>query len=228
MLHEGDTIPLSRTRPALDLTVLFNGFKPLFAALSPDDVNKLVLRDHPGLPGRGRHAGEPARPHGVGDQHAGRPRPGDRRPRDQPQRRDGDARPPGRRAVRPAGQRCADSSPGSPGDREAILGSLDSVSAWPWRRPGWSRNPSGPDHRRQAAAQGRRHPGPQQGRDRPGPAGAAGQAEQDRTHRDLRLLVQLLPVQLQGTGQAADGPSGSRATTTPVERGATSDEHALP
>ena len=27
--------------PALDLTVLFNGFKPLFAALSPEDVNKL-------------------------------------------------------------------------------------------------------------------------------------------------------------------------------------------
>jgi phospholipid/cholesterol/gamma-HCH transport system substrate-binding protein len=30
-----------RTQPALDLTVLFNGFKPLFAALSPADVNKL-------------------------------------------------------------------------------------------------------------------------------------------------------------------------------------------
>jgi len=35
------TIPLSRTRPALDLTVLFNGFKPLFEALTPADVNKL-------------------------------------------------------------------------------------------------------------------------------------------------------------------------------------------
>lgn len=40
-LSDGDTIPLSRTKPALDLTVLFNGFKPLFAALSPKDVNKL-------------------------------------------------------------------------------------------------------------------------------------------------------------------------------------------
>ena len=37
----GDTIPLQQTRPALDLTELFNGFKPLFRALSPDDVNKL-------------------------------------------------------------------------------------------------------------------------------------------------------------------------------------------
>jgi len=35
------TIPLSRTQPALDLTTLFNGFKPLFAALTPADVNKL-------------------------------------------------------------------------------------------------------------------------------------------------------------------------------------------
>ena len=35
------TIPLWRTRPALNLTELFNGFKPLFQALSPEDVNKL-------------------------------------------------------------------------------------------------------------------------------------------------------------------------------------------
>ncbi len=41
-LHSDDTIPISRTAPALDLTVLFNGFKPLFQALSPDDVNQLA------------------------------------------------------------------------------------------------------------------------------------------------------------------------------------------
>lgn len=40
-LPKDSTIPVSRTQPALDLTVLFNGFKPLFAALSPNDVNKL-------------------------------------------------------------------------------------------------------------------------------------------------------------------------------------------
>ncbi|MBC9733059.1 MCE family protein [Nocardioides marmotae] len=40
-LEEGSTIPVDRTSPALDLTVLFNGFKPLFQALSPDDINKL-------------------------------------------------------------------------------------------------------------------------------------------------------------------------------------------
>lgn len=40
-MKPGDTIPLERTKPALDLTVLFNGFKPLFQALSPNDVNQL-------------------------------------------------------------------------------------------------------------------------------------------------------------------------------------------
>lgn len=41
VLDDGDTIPVDRTSPALNLTVLFNGFKPLFQALSPDDINKL-------------------------------------------------------------------------------------------------------------------------------------------------------------------------------------------
>ena len=40
-LPEDATIPISQTQPALDLTTLFNGFKPLFAALTPADVNKL-------------------------------------------------------------------------------------------------------------------------------------------------------------------------------------------
>ncbi|MGH3367879.1 MAG: MCE family protein, partial [Nocardioidaceae bacterium] len=41
LLPVGSTIPLAQTQPALDLTVLFNGFKPLFEALSPRDVNQL-------------------------------------------------------------------------------------------------------------------------------------------------------------------------------------------
>ncbi len=40
-MRQGDTIPVARTSPALDLTVLFNGFKPLFQALSPADINQL-------------------------------------------------------------------------------------------------------------------------------------------------------------------------------------------
>ncbi|GAA3496966.1 MlaD family protein [Streptomyces prasinosporus] len=41
-LEAGDTVPLDRTTPALDLTLLFNGFKPLFEGLSPKDVNELA------------------------------------------------------------------------------------------------------------------------------------------------------------------------------------------
>ena len=40
-LRDGDTIARNHTQSALDLTLLFNGFKPLFAALSPKDVNDL-------------------------------------------------------------------------------------------------------------------------------------------------------------------------------------------
>jgi phospholipid/cholesterol/gamma-HCH transport system substrate-binding protein len=42
-LAEDGTIPLRQTAPALDLTVLFNGFKPLFAALNPEDVNAFAM-----------------------------------------------------------------------------------------------------------------------------------------------------------------------------------------
>jgi len=41
VLREGETIPVERTRPAVDLTALFNGFKPLMRALNPDDINQL-------------------------------------------------------------------------------------------------------------------------------------------------------------------------------------------
>lgn len=40
-LKPGDTIPLSRTEPALDLDSLIGGFRPLFRALDPEQVNKL-------------------------------------------------------------------------------------------------------------------------------------------------------------------------------------------
>ncbi len=52
-LTEHGTIPLEQTRPALDLTVLFNGFKPLFAALSPEDVNSFAMEIIKTLQGEG-------------------------------------------------------------------------------------------------------------------------------------------------------------------------------
>lgn len=41
-LKPGDTIPVSQTSPALDLDALVGGFRPLFRALAPDQVNALT------------------------------------------------------------------------------------------------------------------------------------------------------------------------------------------
>jgi phospholipid/cholesterol/gamma-HCH transport system substrate-binding protein len=40
-LQPGRTIPIDRTQPALDLDALIGGFRPLFRALSPEQVNAL-------------------------------------------------------------------------------------------------------------------------------------------------------------------------------------------
>ena len=40
-LKPGDTIPLANTSPALDLDALIGGFRPLFRALDPDQINAL-------------------------------------------------------------------------------------------------------------------------------------------------------------------------------------------
>jgi phospholipid/cholesterol/gamma-HCH transport system substrate-binding protein len=42
-LGDGGTLPIDQTKPALDLTVLFNGFQPLFQALNPKQVNELSM-----------------------------------------------------------------------------------------------------------------------------------------------------------------------------------------
>lgn len=41
-LPEGTTIPISRTQPALELTSLLNGFKPLFDSIDPAQANQLA------------------------------------------------------------------------------------------------------------------------------------------------------------------------------------------
>ncbi|RZS31226.1 phospholipid/cholesterol/gamma-HCH transport system substrate-binding protein [Herbihabitans rhizosphaerae] len=41
-LAPGATIPLARTRPALDLTDLLGGFKPVFDVLRPQEINQLA------------------------------------------------------------------------------------------------------------------------------------------------------------------------------------------
>ncbi|MCP2343348.1 MCE family protein [Actinomadura rupiterrae] len=52
-LRPGGTIPVAQTHPALDLTVLFNGFRPLFKALEPQEVNKLAFEIVQTLQGEG-------------------------------------------------------------------------------------------------------------------------------------------------------------------------------
>jgi phospholipid/cholesterol/gamma-HCH transport system substrate-binding protein len=52
-LAPGGTIPVSQTTAALNLTQLFNGFQPLFEALSPGDVNQLAAEIIQVLQGEG-------------------------------------------------------------------------------------------------------------------------------------------------------------------------------
>jgi phospholipid/cholesterol/gamma-HCH transport system substrate-binding protein len=49
----GTTIPLAQTRNALDLTVLFNGFRPLFQALDPQSTNDVAFELVQTLQGEG-------------------------------------------------------------------------------------------------------------------------------------------------------------------------------
>jgi phospholipid/cholesterol/gamma-HCH transport system substrate-binding protein len=52
-LPPGGTIPLDRTRPALDLDAVIGGFRPLFRALTPDQVNTLSSQLIQAFQGRG-------------------------------------------------------------------------------------------------------------------------------------------------------------------------------
>jgi phospholipid/cholesterol/gamma-HCH transport system substrate-binding protein len=53
LLPPGGTIPVTQTQPALDLTTLFNGFRPLFRVLEPNDVNQLAFQIVQTLQGEG-------------------------------------------------------------------------------------------------------------------------------------------------------------------------------
>lgn len=52
-LQPGGTIPATRTQPALDLDSVIGGFKPLFRALNPDQVNELSGQLTEALQGQG-------------------------------------------------------------------------------------------------------------------------------------------------------------------------------
>ncbi|HNM86141.1 MAG TPA: MCE family protein [Mycobacterium sp.] len=52
-LNPGDTIPMAQTQSALDLDALIGGFRPLFQALNPDEVNQLSGQLISALQGQG-------------------------------------------------------------------------------------------------------------------------------------------------------------------------------
>ena len=52
-LNAGDTIPLARTSPALDLDALIGGFRPLFQAVNPEQINALSGQLITALQGQG-------------------------------------------------------------------------------------------------------------------------------------------------------------------------------
>lgn len=52
-MKAGSTVPVERTQPALDLTVLFNGFRPLFQALDPKTINDVSFEIIQTLQGEG-------------------------------------------------------------------------------------------------------------------------------------------------------------------------------
>jgi len=53
MLAPGGTIPIQHTRPAVDLTVLFQGFQPLVQGLNANEINQLSLEIIQTLQGEG-------------------------------------------------------------------------------------------------------------------------------------------------------------------------------
>lgn len=56
-LGAGGTIPLENTSPALDLDALIGGFRPLFRALNPDQINQLSSQLIRALQGQGETIG---------------------------------------------------------------------------------------------------------------------------------------------------------------------------
>ncbi len=202
-LPAGTTIPVSRTRPALDLTVLFNGFKPLFQALSPEDVNQLsfeliqVFQGEGGtLEGLLAHTASVTSTLADRDEVIGQLIDNLSLVLDHVADRD--------KQLTRLIQSFRTLVGGLKQDRNAILGSLEDVSdPLGGDRVADRRHPRALRQGHQGAARRRGQHRQEQGRARPGPAGPADQARQDRPHRDLRLLLQLLPLRVPGPGQPA-------------------------
>ena len=207
VLKAGDTIPVAHTRAPLNLTTLFNGFQPLFAALDPEQVNSLSMEIVQVLQGEGGTveallASTSSLTSAIADrdQVIGQV---DRQPR----RGAADDQRPRRRAV----GRCHIAAAarvrarrGPAADRPGAL--LD-------RRP----DPGdGGLPRRRPARPARRHRGarrPASQLDAGGPTiekflqTAPGQAEHHRPRRELRQLVPVLPLRRRAARSASGASS---------------------
>ena len=183
-LPAGSTIPVSRTHPALDLTVLFNGFKPLFQALSPEDVNQLsyelvqVFQGEGGtLEGLLAHTASVTSTLADRDEVIGDLIDNLSLVLDHVADRDQQL------------TRLIDSF-------RTLVGGLPRGRLGPLGRDRLAhrRDPRALRQGHQGAAGRRGQHRQEQGRARPRPAGPADQAQQDRSYGDLRLVLQLLPL----------------------------------
>ena len=204
--------------------MLFNGFRPLLQATRPQDGQRGLVRDHPDAAGRGRHDRAAAGPHGVADQHAGRQgrghRPGHRQPqrgarhrrpaRQRPQQPDRAAAPAQLRARRGPQDASAQSIVGIGDLTDATAGLLTDIR---------------PALRTDIAKLGALAKNLDDNKDdrRRGPPAAAREAQPHHRDRDLRRLVQLLPVRPRGPGRAARQPA-SRGARDDAVPGAQQDD----
>ena len=77
-LPANGVIPKEQTQPALDLTALFNGFRPLLRAIKPQEVNQLTYEIIQVLQGEGGTINGLLAPHRLADPDPRRPRRGHR------------------------------------------------------------------------------------------------------------------------------------------------------
>ena len=193
-LDPGATLPLKQTEPALDLTVLFNGFKPLFAALNPKDVNSFAFEIIKTLQGEGgnvnsllAHTASLTTTLADRDEVIGRTITNLNTVLGTVDARDDQLS-----QLLSELQRFVS---GLSADRAAIGASLTNIAGLAESTSGLlegraTRDPRG----RQAAWARHRQPRRQQGAHRQVPQAPAQQAQHDHPHRELRLVVQLLHV----------------------------------
>ena len=125
VLSPGQTIPLARTKPALDLDALIGGFQAAVSRVESRPGQRAKRRVAAGVSGTGPHDRVVSGPGGGRDQHLGRPRSADRAGRQQPERGAGFAG----RSERPVGQSggvavAVDSRSGGTQDRHLQRGGL--------------------------------------------------------------------------------------------------------